>query len=97
MLGISNKVEKTKLFLNQGNETFKMELEVGLGAITEIIEVRIDWPGRKTQVYKGFDINNAWICTEGLIKPQLRKLQRNPLKGKLGRKACCNWGILSLC
>ena len=66
-----------------------MELEIGMGALTEILEVGIDWPGRKREVYKGFDINKAWICKEGVIKPQLRKLRRNALKGNSGHKACC--------
>ena len=66
-----------------------MELEIGMGALTEILEVGIDWPGRKREVYKGFDINKAWICKEGVIMPQIRKLKHNPLKGNSGSKACC--------
>ena len=66
-----------------------MELEIGMGALTEILEVGIDWPGRKREVYKGFDINKAWICKEGVIMPQIRKLRRNALKGNSGSKACC--------
>lgn len=66
-----------------------VELEIGMGAVTEILEVRIDWPGRKREIYKGFDINKAWICKEGVIKPQIRKLKHNPLKGNSGSKACC--------
>ena len=66
-----------------------MELEIGMGALTEILEVGIDWPGRKREVYKGFAINKAWICKEGVIMPQIRKLKHNPLKGNSGSKACC--------
>lgn len=66
-----------------------MELEIGLGAVTEILVVRIDWPGRKTDVFKGLDINKAWTCKEGLVKAQIRNLKRNPLKGNSGNKACC--------
>ena len=66
-----------------------MELEIGMGALTEILEVGIDWPGRKREVYKGFDINKAWICKEGVIMPQIRKLSRSVLKGNSGSKACC--------
>jgi hypothetical protein len=66
-----------------------MELEIGMGALTEILEVGIDWPGRKREVYKGFAINKAWICKEGVIMPQIRKLSRSVLKGNSGSKACC--------
>ena len=66
-----------------------MELELGLGVFTAIAEVRVDWPGRKSDVYTGFDINKAWVCKEGSKKPLLRKLKRNRLKGNLGSKACC--------
>jgi hypothetical protein len=66
-----------------------MELELGLGAVSEIVEVRIDWPGRKTEVYNGVGINKAWIFHEGLVKAQLRKLKHNPLMGNSARKACC--------
>ncbi len=66
-----------------------MELEIGMGALTEILEVGIDWPGRKREVYKEFDINKAWICKEGVSMPQIRKLSRSVLKGNSGSKACC--------
>jgi len=66
-----------------------LEIEMGLGTLDQIDELRVDWPGRGSQIFKSVKINSAYECREGLSELQKLKLKRNPLKIVEGEAACC--------
>ena len=66
-----------------------LSLEIGLGKVKAVDEIRIQWPGRAQEIFKNVGINSFWVCKEGTSKPLKKSNKKLFLNGVKGKNTCC--------